>query len=564
MGVPRWLHLAALVGPLLALGGCGVAPTYYYPELPAGAEALLGGDERSVGRPGAAPAAPRMPARRADDNAAYNFFLGYLDRCKTLNVAALDVGDRFTFKVTDRRGRSLPGCRLTVRAPNGELLCERTTCADGRARFFPRERRGEPPGRVNVTAYYGQSTVSKAVDLSGPRTVELRFTVSRQEFERPPLDLAFIIDTTGSMGEELDKLKRTLESVCRRVSGLGPPPDARFALVLYRDRGEEYVTRVVPFTADIDQFVKDLQAVEASGGGDRPEALNLALRTAVSDLRWRDDSVRMAFLLADAAPHMDAGQPFTYLNFMAEAAKRAIKLSTIGAADMDAQAECVFRRLAQYTMGEFIFLTDNRARRAPGSASRSVLHDTNPDAGSSNLDEIIFRLIGRELDCLADRPVRDIEYCLQARPVGWHSDSQVLRELFDACARRLVDFAQVRLAEQTPTALVPARVEADCPKELADRLAGRLGEVLARQPAFKVLAGEQLKSVLDELDLHEWLDVDGRPTAPPDGRLGAELLVVSRVVRASGRYEMPVRLVRAATGEVLASLTLRIDPELLD
>ena len=64
-----------------------------------------------------------------------------------------------------------------------------------------------------------------------------------------------------------------------QVGKLTEKSDIRYGLVAYRDRGDDYVTRVYDFTPDVAAFQANLNTVEAGGGGDIPESLNEALHT---------------------------------------------------------------------------------------------------------------------------------------------------------------------------------------------------------------------------------------------------------------------------------------------
>ena len=105
------------------------------------------------------------------------------------------------------------------------------------------------------------------------------------------------------MGDELEYLKVEIDSIAARIKRLFPDVDQRFALILYRDNRDEYVTRTFDFTGSISDFRSQLAKQQASGGGDYPEAMQEALRQA-NELSWRDGSAaRVAFLVGDAPPH---------------------------------------------------------------------------------------------------------------------------------------------------------------------------------------------------------------------------------------------------------------------
>src|SRR2546427_10012659 len=99
---------------------------------------------------------------------------------------------------------------------------------------------------------------------------------------RPPrVEVAFVLDTTGSMGGLIDGAKRRIWSIARRIGEGRPRPDLRIALVGYRDLGDEYVTRVHDLSGDMDEGYQNLPALTAHGGGGTPEHVSRALPDSV-------------------------------------------------------------------------------------------------------------------------------------------------------------------------------------------------------------------------------------------------------------------------------------------
>jgi hypothetical protein len=122
----------------------------------------------------------------------------------------------------------------------------------------------------------------------------------------PRVEVAFVLDTTGSMGGLIEGAKRRIWSIARRVGEGRPRPDLRVALVGYRDLGDAYVTRVHDFTGDMDEVFANLSAFRAEGGGDTPEHVSAAMHDAVHRLSWSSGrALRMIVLVGDAPPHMD-------------------------------------------------------------------------------------------------------------------------------------------------------------------------------------------------------------------------------------------------------------------
>src|SRR5437773_9522942 len=104
---------------------------------------------------------------------------------------------------------------------------------------------------------------------------------------RPPrVEVAFVLDTTGSMGGLIDGAKLKIWSIARRIGEGRPRPDLRIALVGYRDLGDEYVTRVHDFSRNMDEVHERLMAFQANGGGDTPEHVSAAMGAAVQQLSW--------------------------------------------------------------------------------------------------------------------------------------------------------------------------------------------------------------------------------------------------------------------------------------
>ena len=115
------------------------------------------------------------------------------------------------------------------------------------------------------------------------------------------LDLLFLVDTTGSMGDELSYLNSEFKAITSTLATRFPNVNQRDGLVVYRDRGDEYLTRTFPFTSSVDEFRRNLTAQKVEGGGDIPEAMEVGLEEA-GKMQWRTaDTARVMFLVADGA-----------------------------------------------------------------------------------------------------------------------------------------------------------------------------------------------------------------------------------------------------------------------
>jgi Mg-chelatase subunit ChlD len=169
---------------------------------------------------------------------------------------------------------------------------------------------------------------------------------------RPRIDLAFCIDTTGSMQNEIDSVKSKTKEIVAQLSGTKPIPIIRVGVIAFRDRGDDYVTKVFPFRDDIDAVVKDISTLEANGGGDAPEAVNQALHSAVNDLKWNDDkkTVKQLFLIGDAGPN-EYPNDFKWEDECKNAISRGIQINTIACMGLTGGDLEVFQKIAKLTDG---------------------------------------------------------------------------------------------------------------------------------------------------------------------------------------------------------------------
>jgi len=192
----------------------------------------------------------------------------------------------------------------------------------------------------------------------------------------PRIDVAFALDTTGSMGDEIDVVKEKIVEIARKVSAGQPRPDVRFGIVAYRDRGDAYLTKAFPFSREIASVEKTLRMLDANGGGDEPEAVAEGLYAAVHELQWdfSKDTARMIFLIGDAGPQQYRDGK-DWRTVTSEAAEKGITITVIGCSGLNPSAERVFEKIARMADGQFMHLTYTRVARAGDGRKYSVLNE---------------------------------------------------------------------------------------------------------------------------------------------------------------------------------------------
>lgn len=185
-----------------------------------------------------------------------------------------------------------------------------------------------------------------------------RVTLNRTCNTSNTVEIAFVVDATGSMGDEIEYLKLELEEVINKTFQQYSNLDVRAASVFYRDRGDEYVTKFVQFNNDLLKVLNFIKLQKAAGGGDMPEAVDAALTTAIDSLQWSTNTrAKIMFLILDAPPHLSEVNKINRL--IEKAANQGIRIIPIVCSGADIQTEFLMRSMALATNGTYLFLTDD-------------------------------------------------------------------------------------------------------------------------------------------------------------------------------------------------------------
>ena len=340
-----------------------------------------------------------VTAGSIDDNASWPEYLRYRQTFEATGLPheKIPVEGRQIITVRDpASGQPVHGADIVVRDAQGATVAQLRTYADGRALFHPiglPDATAQNLPTYTATITRGAATATLSIT---PGTPAFDVTLDQPVPAAPTqLDVLFLLDATGSMGDEIARLKANIRSVAQQIDALPSRPDVHFALTVYRDRRDAFVTRTFDFTGDEAQFAAALSEVKADGGGDTPEDLDAGLAAAITKANWRGpDAVKLVFLVADAPPHIDYSDATPYAKSLATAASAGIKILPIGASGLDADGAYILRQLAQFTLGRFVFLTYGADGASPGTSTPHV----SPDRYSVlPLDQLIVQLVTDEL-----------------------------------------------------------------------------------------------------------------------------------------------------------------------
>lgn len=366
-----------------------------------------GTEEGSEGSDPVAPPEPvELHAGSIDDGADFASYRAYRAAIDAsgVPVRSFSVEDPTVIAVLGSNGLPVLDAVVEVAARNQQGQTEtratlRTT-ASGTTRFLPDAygsgdaTHGEETFEVVVRV--GESSATSTF-TRGAESVEISVDAPGGVEGSVALDVHFLLDTTGSMDDEIDRLRSNMATIAEQIDTLPSNPDVRFGMTAYRDQGDLFVSRTFDLTHDLGAFQDGLADVVADGGGDYPEALDEALVDALELPAWRaDGAVELVILIADAPPQIGRDVPTPYTASALAALERGIKILPVAASGTDDQAEYVFRELAFVTGGRFVFLSYG-ADGSGGTATGSGTDITPADYDQLPLDQLVVRLVEDEI-----------------------------------------------------------------------------------------------------------------------------------------------------------------------
>jgi hypothetical protein len=202
------------------------------------------------------------------------------------------------------------------------------------------------------------------------------------------VDIAFVVDATGSMGSEIEFLKEEMKEVLRKSKMVAPHLIFRYANVFYRDHGDQYLTKKQPFQEILTESISFIAGQRAAGGGDYEEAVDVALDTAINHLNWSENAVaRILFLVLDAPPHNTPEIRAKLHRIMFQAAEKGIRIVPVVASGINKNAEYLMRCMALATNGTYTFLT-----RHSGIGS-SHIEPTTDEFKVEQLEDVLERIL---------------------------------------------------------------------------------------------------------------------------------------------------------------------------
>ncbi|WP_405225970.1 carboxypeptidase-like regulatory domain-containing protein [Dokdonia sp. Asnod1-B02] len=285
---------------------------------------------------------------------------------------------RTDIQVADNSG--LPIANVDVALyKNNNLLMKGMTDASGMSMLF--KGKNNPTDTYLVQLYYSGKIEGKKISRNQK---QVSFTINEHQASNA-IDILFAVDATGSMGDEIAYLKSELKNIMSRIDT--SVEQKRVALTVYRDHGDDYVTRAIDFSSDVNE-VKDFLSVQhAAGGGDYEEAVEEALKVSLSQ-SWNEKAkARILFLMLDAPPHFNQENVVMIKSQIAKAREQGIKIIPVVASGANKEVEFLMRSFSVSTKGTYVFLTDD------SGIGNDHIEATTESFKVEKLNDLMVRLI---------------------------------------------------------------------------------------------------------------------------------------------------------------------------
>ena len=205
-------------------------------------------------------------------------------------------------------------------------------------------------------------------------------------------DIAFIVDATGSMGDEIRFLQSDLSYIIDHAYS-DTKVALRTAVLFYRDEDDEYLLQGKDFSTDVANTQAFIADQYATGGGDFPEAVHTALEASLQNFSWNESArARIAFLILDAPAHHQTDVIESLQKSIKLYAKNGIKLIPVAASGIDKDTESMLRFFDIITGGTYVFLTDD------SGIGYSHLEASVGDHDIEKLADLMIRLIKKYVE----------------------------------------------------------------------------------------------------------------------------------------------------------------------
>ena len=330
--------------------------------------------------------AGRLTAGEVNDFARWNFWQHVLNDTHKRFISdwRMEARERYTVQLTNKAGFPLVNRSVDLLDAQGNTLFQAVTDNTGKAELWNRlvlkGERQEAKGESLMVRVDGQK-----YKVDGAWTN----IMLEEPCEAPEaVDVMFVFDATGSMGDELRYLQAEMKDVIARAKEATGGLNIRTGALVYRDHSDEYLTRISRLTDDIGTTQQFIDRQYAGGGGDYEEAVPEALMAALNSGGWDAQArTRIAFLILDAPCHQDSATVALMQEQILNAAAQGIRIVPVVCSGLGESGELLMRTIALATNGTSFFLTDD------SGIGHTHLKPTTDSLKVEHLNDMLVRTI---------------------------------------------------------------------------------------------------------------------------------------------------------------------------
>ncbi len=313
--------------------------------------------------------AGKLTAGEVNDFAKWNLWSNILDNTHKQFIKdwRLTPRQRYTVQVVNKNGYPVVNYPVNLTDKKGNTVFQAVTDNTGKAELW--------------NGLIGQPA---EVDQPAFQTIVVDDPCDHSE----DVDVVFVFDATGSMGDELRYLQAEMKDVIARAKDATGGLNIRTGAVVYRDHGDEYITRISRLTEDLKTTQAFIDKQHANGGGDYPEAVPEALMAALNSSGWDSNArARIAFLILDAPCHQDSATLALLHDQILNAAAQGVRIVPVVCSGLGESGELLLRSIALATNGTSFFLTDD------SGIGHTHLKPTTDSLKVEHLNDMLVRTI---------------------------------------------------------------------------------------------------------------------------------------------------------------------------
>lgn len=295
------------------------------------------------------PQAGQLTSSALFDNDHYDYWKKLISSTDNEKGIYDNYESRFSFNTKNR-------IKITLKNASGvEVTIDEQTArtdVNGVAYIYPTVTKEEYDLKIKYV-----NINNETIELSKQINGDFEMSIDDAKPRENVIELMLIIDTTGSMGDELEYLKSELAYVIEEIKKNNNDISIYISLLFYRDQNDAYITKYVEFTDDVNLTIAELKKQGANEGGDFEEAVQIAFNEALQKNWTSKNSTKIILHVADAPAHDQDIQQWN--ECVLKASSMGIQIITIASSGIDRKTEYFFRAQSMITNGVYTYLTNH-------------------------------------------------------------------------------------------------------------------------------------------------------------------------------------------------------------